>query len=66
MQHGGTDTEVLGDAGIPEFELIPISTHYFDFHHSALDQLSVVNPKDLTLGAAAMAVFSYLVAENGI
>ncbi len=62
---GGTDTEALGEAGIPEFEFVPESKHYFDFHHSALDQLSVVSADDLTMGAAAMAVFSYLAAEEG-
>jgi len=62
----GTDTETLGSAGIPEMELIPDPTHYFDYHHSALDQLSAVNPPDLAMGAAGMAVMSYLIAQEGL
>ncbi len=62
---GGTDTERFGQAGVPEFELLPTSTHYFDLHHSALDQLSAVNPAEVSEGAAAMAVFVYLATENG-
>jgi carboxypeptidase Q len=62
----GTDTETLGAAGVPEMEFIPESAHYFDLHHSALDQLSAVVPDDLNLGAAAMTVLSYLIAQEGL
>ncbi len=62
----GTDTETLGRAGVPEFELVPEPAHYFDLHHSALDQLSAVNVDDLSMGAAALAVFSFLSAEDGL
>jgi len=62
----GTDTDTLGSAGIPEMELVPDPTHYFDFHHSALDQLNIVNANDLSMGAAGMAILSYLIAEKGL
>ena len=63
---GGTDTRGFGKAGVPEFEIVPESTHYFDFHHSALDQLSAVNADDLKMAAASMAVFIYLATEQGL
>jgi carboxypeptidase Q len=44
----------------------PVSTHYFDFHHSARDRLETVNPDDLEEGAAAMATLAYLLAEQGV
>ena len=62
----GTDTETLGSAGVPEMELIPDPTHYFDYHHSALDQLSAVNTNDLAMGAAGMTVLAYLIAQEGL
>lgn len=65
-QSCGTDTETLGAAGIPEMEFVPDSTHYFDLHHSALDQLSAVVPADLNMGAAAMSVLAYLVSQEGL
>ncbi len=62
----GTDTETLGQAGIPEMEFVPDGTHYFDLHHSDLDQLSSVVPAHLNEGAAAMAIFIYLLAQEGL
>jgi Zn-dependent M28 family amino/carboxypeptidase len=59
----GTDTEPLEDQGVPSFELIPESFHYFDYHHAARDTLSAVDPKELRDGAAAMAAFAYVAAE---
>jgi len=64
---GGTDIEPLAEAtGAVAFGFVPQSKHYFDFHHSALDQLSAVNAEELHQGAAAMAVLTYLLAEKGL
>ena len=63
---GGADIGPLEESGTFTFGLIPDSTHYFDFHHSALDRIEAVNKSDLHKGAAAMAVFAYLLAEEGV
>ena len=36
---------------------------YFDFHHSRRDVLAAVHPRELALGAAAIASLAWLAAE---
>jgi carboxypeptidase Q len=38
-------------------------THYFDYHHTEADTLDKVDPADLALDVAALAVFAYVVAD---
>ncbi|MCC5944663.1 MAG: M20/M25/M40 family metallo-hydrolase [Bernardetiaceae bacterium] len=38
----------------------PDSQRYFDYHHAATDVFEAVNPRELALGAAAMAALVYL------
>jgi Zn-dependent M28 family amino/carboxypeptidase len=64
--YSGTDVETLDALSVATFGLIPEPRHYFDFHHSALDRIEAVNPAELKAGASAMAVFAYLLAENGL
>ncbi len=63
---GGADIAPLEKLGSILSSLIVNSQKYFDYHHCAKDVLSSVHPRELELGAIAMAVFSYLVAEEGI
>jgi hypothetical protein len=42
------------------------SHRYFDYHHSESDTLDKVNERELELGAAAVALLAYLIAEEGI
>jgi len=44
----------------------PDGQRYFDFHHSANDVLEAVNPRELELGSAAIAVLAYLISEEGL
>ena len=62
----GTDVAPLGPLGAVTIGYRPVSTHYFDFHHSARDRLEAVNSEDLEDGAAAMATLAYPLAEQGI
>jgi Zn-dependent M28 family amino/carboxypeptidase len=62
----GTDVEPLQPLGAVGFGYVPDSTHYFDLHHSALDQLAAVDPNELEAGASAMATLAWLAAEHGI
>lgn len=62
---GGVDiTPLREQTGASTFGLKPDATHYFDYHHSARDQLEAVVPTDLQRGAAAMATLVYLLAEE--
>jgi Zn-dependent M28 family amino/carboxypeptidase len=62
----GTDVEPLGGLGVPTVGYVPDASHYFDMHHSALDQLALVVPEELAGGAAAMGILAYAAAENGL
>lgn len=62
----GADVEPLGKLGAVPIGFIPVSTHYFDIHHSARDRIEAVNKDELHAGAAAMAALAYLLAENGL
>ncbi len=45
---------------------VPDCQRYFDYHHSANDVFAAVHPREFELGAAAMAVLAYLIAEEGL
>ena len=40
------------------------STHYFDIHHTHADKLDKIDPQDLALCIATMAVMAYTVAGH--
>lgn len=61
-----TDVGFLGPQGVPLIGLIPESQRYFDYHHSRQDTLDKVNPRELELGAIAIATLAYVVAEEGL
>jgi len=63
---GGVDIGPLGKSGTVLCGLIPDSQRYFHVHHSAKDTLSTVNPRELELGTIAMALWAYLIAQEGI
>ncbi len=44
----------------------PDGQRYFNFHHSDNDVLEAVNPRELELGSAAIAVLAYLISEEGL
>jgi hypothetical protein len=64
--YSGTDVEPLDELGVATFGLVPVSKHYFDYHHSALDRIEAVDPSELRAGAAAMASLAYLISEKGL
>ncbi|MCJ7580264.1 MAG: M20/M25/M40 family metallo-hydrolase [Candidatus Aminicenantes bacterium] len=63
---GGVDIAPLAEGGTITIGLIPDSQRYFDVHHSGRDVLDTVNPRELELGAIAMTVFTYVMAQDGI
>jgi hypothetical protein len=63
---GGADISPMGPKGVPLMSLIVDTPRYFDSHHSSNDNLGAVNERELALGAAAMAIFSYVMAQEGL
>ena len=51
----GSDVAPLLLEGVSVGELRPDSQLYFDYHHTRIDTLDKVNPRELELGAAALA-----------
>lgn len=65
LEHGGggADTSPLEAAGCNVMELRPDAARYFDYHHCARDTVDQVHPRELALGAGALASLAWCVAE---
>ncbi len=48
------------------FGLRPDSQRYFDYHHTAIDNIDAINKRELELGAAAMTSLIYLLDKYGL
>lgn len=62
----GADLLYLAKLGIPAIGFRPDSQRYFDYHHSTHDTLDKVHPRELELGAVAIAIMAYQLSENGL
>jgi carboxypeptidase Q len=62
----GSDIEPLKNIGAALAGLSPDSQRYFDIHHAATDVFERVSERELNLGAANMAAFTWLVSEYGL
>jgi carboxypeptidase Q len=60
---GGADIGPIMREGVLGASLDVDSTHYFDIHHTASDTLDKIDPQDLALCIAALAVVAYTVAD---
>ncbi len=60
---GGVDIAPLRAAGVPTLGLRQDSHWYFDYHHTQADTPDKVDPHELALNVAAMAVMTYALAE---
>ncbi len=63
---GGVDVGPLIEQGTVPAAVIPNAQAYFDVHHSALDVLKSVHPRELELQAVIMAILAVIVAEEGV
>jgi carboxypeptidase Q len=63
---GGVDISPLSDLGAVLLSLVPDAQRYFEVHHSGLDTLARVNARELELGATALALLVYLLAQEGV
>lgn len=61
-----TDIQPLVKQGVPGIGIDPENHRYFDYHHSANDTIDKVHPRELEMGAIAIALLSYLIAETGL
>jgi len=60
---GGADIGPITREGVIGASLDVEGSHYFDIHHTAADTLDKVNPRELALCVATMAVMAYTVAD---
>jgi len=63
---GGADISELGKKGVPQIGLRPEGQRYFDYHHSDNDTIDKVNERELELGAIALAILAYALAQEGL
>jgi carboxypeptidase Q len=62
---GGADIGPIMREGVTGMSLNVDGSHYFDIHHTHADTLDKVDPQELALCVAAMAVMAYVVADMG-
>ena len=60
---GGADIGPMMREGVVGASLDVADAHYFDTHHTPADTLDKVNPRELALCVATMAVMAYVVAD---
>jgi carboxypeptidase Q len=63
---GGADISALKPKAGVLMGLRPDSSRYFDFHHSDLDILENVHPRELAFGSAALTSLVFLIDQYGI
>jgi hypothetical protein len=63
---GGSDISWLAPKGVPQISLLPETQRYFDYHHSDNDTIDKVNERELELGAACLAILTYVLAQGGV
>jgi len=60
----GADISPLAYQQVPMLSPLEDTSHYFDWHHSAADTFDKVEPRELLLGAAGIAVLAWQLAES--
>jgi carboxypeptidase Q len=63
---GGVDVGPLIERGAEPAAVMINAQAYFDVHHSALDVVSSVHPRELELQAVILAALAYILAQEGI
>ncbi|MFN7589749.1 MAG: M20/M25/M40 family metallo-hydrolase [Planctomycetota bacterium] len=59
----GADIGPLHAAGVPCYGLVVASQRYFNFHHTAVDDLAAVDERELALGCAVVAFVLSVIAD---
>jgi carboxypeptidase Q len=63
---GGSDISWLAAKGVPQVGLFPETQRYFNYHHTDDDTIDKVEEREFQLGAACMAILSYVLAQEGL
>ncbi|MDP1676935.1 MAG: M28 family peptidase [Bacteroidota bacterium] len=63
---GGADISTLEKFGTVLIGLSPDPQRYFDYHHSHNDTIDKVHPRELELGAIAMAILAWTISQDGL
>lgn len=63
---GGADIGELEKFGTVLIGLNPESQRYFDYHHTDIDTIDKVHPRELQLGAIAMTILTWAISESGL
>lgn len=63
---GGVDIAAIVEQGAVPMGFVPDSQIYFDLHHSALDTLDKVHPREIELGAISLSLMAYIVSQEGL
>jgi carboxypeptidase Q len=63
---GGADIGPIMREGVVGASLEVDGSRYFDIHHTHADTLDKIDPRDLSLCVATLAVFAYTVADSGL
>jgi len=60
---GGADIGPIMNEGVPGMGLQVDGTRYFWYHHTDADTMEVIDPQEMALCVAAMAIIAYVVAD---
>lgn len=60
---GGADIGPILETGVPGMELIVDDAKYFWYHHTDADTMDKLNPDELNLCSAAMAIMTFVAAD---
>ena len=63
---GGADISTLEQFGTALIGLNPDPQRYFDYHHSNNDTIDKVHPRELEMGAIAMAILAWAISQDGL
>jgi len=63
---GGADIGPLAGQEVTLIGYLPDSQRYFDYHHTPVDTIDKVSPRELELGAASMAALVFLIDKYGL
>ncbi|MFN0177671.1 MAG: M28 family metallopeptidase [Gemmatimonadales bacterium] len=65
-QGGGADIGPIMQLGVPGMSHNVDGSRYFWYHHTEADNVDKLDPRDVAMNVAAMAILAYVVAEEGL
>lgn len=60
---GGADIGPIMQHGVPGLSHVVDGTRYFWYHHTHADTIDKLDPREMAMNVAAMAVMAYIVAD---